>query len=140
MLWISYPLDFLSLITVRQSAAPNFSHGREPSSTLVVASGERMRIVQAARIDWAEAEGVYVRLHSADGAFVIRMPMHTLEARLDPTRFVRIHRSFIVNIDRVRELRQAQRGDYDIILQDGTALRLSRGRRGNLERLLGSDL
>jgi two-component system, LytTR family, response regulator len=68
------------------------------------------------------------------------MPMHELETRLDARRFVRIHRSAIVNIDRVRELHEIDRGEYAVMLADGTKLKLSRSRRAQFESRLGQSL
>lgn len=89
-------------------------------------------------IDWIEAADNYVCLHCAGATHVMRETMNALEARLDPAKFVRIHRSTMVNTDRIRELQPWFRGDYRVILHDGTALTLSRSYRLVVEeRLLG---
>jgi two-component system LytT family response regulator len=107
---------------------------------IAVRTGDKVRIIPTKTIDWIEAEGVYVKLHVAAETLLLRTQMHALETRLDPRRFVRIHRSTIVNIERVKELREQDKGDYVVMLNDGTRLRLSRSRRRNLETLLGSPL
>ncbi|WP_025413702.1 LytTR family DNA-binding domain-containing protein [Gemmatirosa kalamazoonensis] len=85
-------------------------------------------------IDWIEAAASYVRVHARDRVFVLRGTMSALEQRLDLRQFARIHRSTIVNVDRVREIRPERHGDYDIVLADGRTLRLGRAYR---ETLLG---
>ncbi|HEX6588165.1 MAG TPA: LytTR family DNA-binding domain-containing protein [Longimicrobiales bacterium] len=107
---------------------------------VLLKSGGRSRLVRADRIDWIEAEGVYARLHVGPDSFLIRIPMHELETRLDARRFVRIHRSTIVNLDRVRELREPDPGAHVAVLEDGTALRISRTRKTQLEKRLGQAL
>ncbi len=89
-------------------------------------------------IDWIEAADNYVCLHCGGATHVMRETMNALESHLDPAKFVRIHRSTMVNTDRIRELQPWFRGDYRVILHDGTALTLSRSYRQVVEdRLLG---
>lgn len=107
---------------------------------LVVRSGSRLRLVKQDTIDWIEAENVYARLHVGRETHLLRIPLRVLEEQLDPRRFVRIHRSAIINVDRVLELRDEKRGEYTIVLVDGSRHRLSRSRKHNLERILGSRL
>ena len=107
---------------------------------IVLRANDRVRIVKAETVDWIEAESIYARLHLGKESWLIRMPMHELEARLDPRRFARIHRSTIVNLDRVRELREQFRGDFVVVLTDGVELKLSRSRKAHLEELLGQSL
>jgi len=121
-----------------QSATPESTTGR--LERIALRSNDRVRIVRAEDVDWIEAESVYARLHIGKESWLIRMPMHQLEARLDPQRFARIHRSTIVNLDRVKELREQERGDFVIILANGEQLKLSRSRKHHLERLLGQSL
>jgi two-component system LytT family response regulator len=101
---------------------------------------DRTRFVKAESVDWIEADGVYARLHIGRESYLIRSPMHDLERRLDPRRFVRIHRSTIVNLDRVGEVQELFRGELALLLEDGTRLKLSRSRRAHLEKLLGQRL
>ena len=96
--------------------------------------------MKAGLVDWIEAEGVYARLHVAGESFLVRMPMHELETRLDARRFVRIHRSTIVNLDRVRELREPDPGAWVAVLENGTQLRISRTRKAQLAKRLGQSL
>ena len=111
-----------------------------PLERVLLKSGGRSRLVKAGQVDWIEAEGVYARLHVGTESFLLRMPMHELEARLDARRFVRIHRSTIVNLDRVRELREPDPGAHVAVLEDGTKLKISRTRKAQLEKRLGQAL
>ena len=105
-----------------------------------VRAGGRVMLVTAASVDWIESDGPYALLHVGPKTHTVRIPMRELEDRLDARRFIRIHRSTIVNLDRVRELRDMGRGEYQAVLHDGTELRLSRSRRAHLEQRLGLSL
>jgi two-component system LytT family response regulator len=102
---------------------------------LVKAAG-RVVFVLADEIDWIEAAGNYVRLHAGSASHLVRETMAKLEARLDPERFVRVHRSAIVNVDRIRELEPMFRGECAAILRNGSRVTVSRGHRLPLERKL----
>jgi len=99
---------------------------------LVIKSSGRVIFLKVEEIDWIEAAGNYVRLHSGKDSHLLRETMGGLESRLAPERFVRIHRSTIVNIERIRELRPLFHGDYEVILSDNTELTLSRAFREKL--------
>jgi two-component system, LytTR family, response regulator len=103
---------------------------------IIIRDGGRTLLVPFTDIDWIEAADYYVQLHVGAKSYLHREPMRDLEARLDPRRFVRIHRSTIVAIDRVAELRASTHGDHCVRLRDGTELKLSRSRRGRLRALL----
>ena len=107
---------------------------------LVVKSGGRINFVRVEELDWIEAAGNYVHLHLGKEDHLLRETLSGLEAKLDPARFVRIHRSTIVNIDRIRELQPAFHGDYVVKLKDGTELTMSRSCREKLEEALGHPL
>jgi two-component system LytT family response regulator len=104
---------------------------------LVVKSGGRVFFLRTDDIDWIEAAGNYVRLHLAEEAHLFRETMNNMEGRLDQHRFVRIHRSRIVNTDRIKELQPWFNGEYVVVLQNGTRLTLSRGYREKLQERLG---
>ncbi len=93
--------------------------------------------VPLAAVDWIEAADYCVRVHTAGSFHLLREPLRELESRLDPTLFVRIHRSAIVNLARIRALQPHFHGDGVLIMQDGARLRVSRSRRGRLHHLLG---
>jgi two-component system LytT family response regulator len=99
---------------------------RRRSDRLVVKTGGRVVFLRTEDIDWVEASGNYVRLHVGGEAHLLRESMKNMERRLDPSTFVRIHRSAIVNVDRIRELEPWFHGEYIVILRDGTRLTSSR--------------
>jgi two-component system LytT family response regulator len=107
---------------------------------LVIKSGGRAFFLKIDEIDWIEAEGKYVRLHVGKESYLLREAISSLEAQLDPKRFPRIHRSSIVNIERIRELQPWFHNEYRVILRDGTELMLSRSFRKKLGERLGSAL
>jgi two-component system LytT family response regulator len=102
-----------------------------------VESRGQVRVVPVSKIDYITASGPYAELHVAGRTFAIRERMQSLEERLDPEVFFRIHRSAIVRLDRVDTLLHAPGGDYAVRLKDGTELSVSRGRREELEAKLG---
>lgn len=91
-------------------------------------------------IDWIESADYCVRIHARGRTHVVRETMQRLEERLDPTRFFRVHRSGIVNIDRIKEIQPAFHGDLVLLLHDGSQVRLARSRRSALEERLGQPL
>jgi two-component system LytT family response regulator len=99
----------------------------------MVRSDGRLYFVRIDDIDWIEAAGNYVKLHAGRETHLMRETMSGIEKLLDPSRFLRIHRSAIVNLDRVREMQPWFSGEYTVILRDGTQLRLSRVYRDRLE-------
>ena len=106
---------------------------------LIKSSGE-IFFLKAEEIDWIEAEGDYMKFHVNGRTHLMRETMARLEARLDPKRFIRIHRSTIVNIDRLRKLSPSFAGEYAVILHDGTKLKLSRGYHERIAMLLKQAL
>lgn len=107
---------------------------------LVVKSGGRVFFLRSDEVDWVEAADYYVRLHAGGKTHLLRETMNALEGRLDPRKFFRVHRSAIVNLDRIREMQPYFRGEHVLILQDGTKLKLSRSRREKLEQTLKQRL
>ncbi len=104
---------------------------------LAVKTDGRILSVRVSEVDWIEAEGNYVRLHVRNNGYLYREKMAALEVRLDPRRFRRIHRSTIVNIDRIKEFVPWFRKDYRVVLHDGTELTLSRNYKDRVQELLG---
>jgi two-component system LytT family response regulator len=103
---------------------------------IVVKSSGRVFFVKVDDIDWIEAEGNYVRLHMGAQSHLLRETMKGMESVLDTSQFIRIHRSTIVNADRIRELQPLFHGEYAVILRDGTRLVASRGPDNRLKKLL----
>jgi two-component system LytT family response regulator len=107
---------------------------------LVVKSGGTTRFVSVADIDWIEAAGVYVNLHVAGKELLYRAALQELAERLDPMRFVRIHRSTIVNIESILQLEPISHGEFEVVLKNGSRSRISRNYRAELEKRLGQAL
>ena len=108
----------------------------ENAQRLVVKSGGRITFVDFDEIDWIEAEGSYACLHVGERTHMLRETMHSLEARLPAGRFLRIHRSAIVNLRRVREI-QGSGTDCRVVLQTGSRLSVSQSYREKLQKALG---
>ena len=103
---------------------------------LVLKDDGRLRVLRVDEVDWLEAHDNYVRVHAAGAAHLLRGTLGALEARLDPRRFARVHRSTIVNLDRVREIQPWFHGDSILLLADRTRLTVSRTYRDALLRAL----
>lgn len=106
---------------------------------LVIRSTGRIFFLKTEEVDWIEASGNYLKIHVGRETHMIRETMNSLESKLDPSKFIRIHRSTIVNIDRIRELHPMFSGDYSVLLRDGTELALSRNYRESLVELIGDE-
>jgi two-component system LytT family response regulator len=107
---------------------------------VVVKSSGRLFFLRTDEIDWIESSGNYVCLHAGKESHLLRETMSSLESRLDPARFIRIHRTAIVRIDQIKELQPLFHGEYEVVLRDGTRLTLSRSYRDRLQSLLGKEL
>ena len=107
---------------------------------IVLKSRGRAWLLPVADVRWVGAEGTYVKLYTRSGAHLHRALLGELERQLDPRRFVRIHRSHLVNLDAVAELLQDSHGAYTVVLDDGTMLKLSRTYRAALQERLGQPL
>lgn len=129
-------LDYLQQ-TGERAAAPKEDVA---SDRILLKSSGEIFFLKADEIDWIEAEGDYMKFHVAGRTHLMRETMARLEARLDPKRFIRIHRSTIVNIDRLRKLSPSFAGEYAVILSDGTKLKLSRGYHERIASLLKEAL
>jgi two-component system LytT family response regulator len=116
----------------RALAGLTSAHRTAVQRFMVRAAG-RVIFLKAAEIDWIEAADYYARLHVGRNSYLLRESMNDLEASLDAATFVRIHRSTIVNLDRVREMRPTPGAELVVILADGTELRMSRSRREEFE-------
>jgi two-component system, LytTR family, response regulator len=123
--------------------APTLSETQNPArfpERLLVRSTGRIHFVRTSEIDWCEAAGNYVRLHLRDESHLFRETMNGLESKLDPRHFARVHRSTIVNVERIEELRSSLGGECTVLLRDGTKLTLSRGYRENFQERFGKSL
>lgn len=109
---------------------------KEPISRVVIKSGGRIYFLKVEEIDWVEGAGDYLSLHSDSQTHLIRETMGNFHAKLDPKKFLRIHRSTIVNVERVKDIRPLFKGEYVITLTSGKRLKSSRGYRHELQALL----
>jgi two-component system, LytTR family, response regulator len=112
--------------------APADSGGVQHARRLLVRQAGRSCFVATREIDWIEAEGNYVRLHVPENTHLLKTSLSELERRLDPSQFMRIHRSTIVNLDSVAHVEPYGGSDYQVVLRDGTKLRVSRSSRDRL--------
>jgi two-component system LytT family response regulator len=103
---------------------------------LMVKSAGRVFFLKTEEIDWIEADNYYAKLHTGRKSHLLRETMNDLEAKLDPEKFLRIHRSAIVNLDRIKEMHPHFNGDYIVVLHDGTQLKMSRSRREQIRTIL----
>jgi two-component system LytT family response regulator len=107
---------------------------------LIVKSARATQLVRIAGIDWIESAGVHVILHVGGKEVLHRMSLSELAAQLDPLRYVRVHRSVIVNIDSIAQLEPLSHGEFDVVMTDGARRRVSRTYRAALEQRLGHSL
>jgi two-component system LytT family response regulator len=125
--------------SILQMLATTPQAGRYLDRLVVKASGTT-RFIRVADIDWIEAAGVYANLHIAGKELLYRSALNELAHHLDPRRFVRVHRSAIVNIDSILELQPISHGEFELVLKDGHRSRVSRTYRNELEKRLGQSL
>ena len=119
------------LLSLLENLQPEQKH----LERLMIKSSGRVFFLRTTEIDWIEAEGNYLRLHVGKESHLLRETMNRLAAKLDQDKFLRIHRSTLVNIERIKELQPLFSGDYVVILRDGKQLTLSRSYRDKLLEL-----
>lgn len=107
---------------------------------LIIKADGRISFLSTREINWIEADDKYVHLHTAKATRMVRQTLSAMESQLDPKKFLRIHRSAIVNIGRIKELEPTFNGEHAVLLEDGTKLILSRSYRQKLFDLLGKPL
>ena len=125
------------LATKLSALLQQLSADGEPLQRIMLKSSGRITFLKTSEITWLEAADNYVRVHSGKESHLIRETMTNLEGRLDRKQFVRIHRSVIVNIDAVAEIRALFHGDHSVLLRDGTELPFGRSYREKVESMLG---
>jgi len=129
-------LDYLQQNGARaESAKPD-----APNDRILLRSSGEIFFLKAEEIDWIEADGDYMKFHVAGRTHLMRETMARLEARLEPQRFIRIHRLTIVNLDRLRKLSPSFAGEYVVVLSDGTKLKLSRGYHERIAAVMKASL
>jgi two-component system LytT family response regulator len=142
---MSHATDNALAQRVRQVAADLQVTASPPMASAVdrlpIKANGRIIVIRLADIDWIEADRDYVSVHLGGGkTWLMRETIAAVELRLALSGFVRIHRSAIVNAERVKELRPRDKGEYTVVLNDGTELKLSRNYRAAVERLVGANL
>jgi two-component system, LytTR family, response regulator len=129
-------LQDMKLKNIESPPDKNRTAHKEPIDRVVIKSGERIYFLKIEEIDWIEGAGDYLNLHSASGTHLIRETMGAFYAKLDFKKFLRIHRSTIVNIERIKDIKPLFKGEYVITLTSGKRLKSSRGYRHKLQPLL----
>ncbi len=124
------------LLSETNNIKPDQAPHKEAFDRVVIKSGGRIYFLKIEEIDWVEGAGDYLSLHSGSSTHLIRETMGNFHARLDTQKFLRIHRSTIVNIERIKDLRPLAKGEYVITLTSGRCLKSSRGYRHQLQKLL----
>ncbi len=117
---------------LREQAQPDAGY----ASRFAVRRGDLVHFLKPAELDWVDAAENYVRMHAAGTAYLLRCPFGAFAARLDPRQFMRVHRSAIVNLDRVQRIEPFTRGEFVLVLTDGTRLRSSRAYSDRLRQLV----
>lgn len=135
------PFDRRRFRTALERAREHLRHSGEPPesplSRLLVRSGDGLSVLKVDDVDWVEAADNYVKVHALGETHLLRETLAHLQSRLDPARFLRIHRSTLVNLDRIQSLHPLFHGDQIVVLRDGTELTLSRRYRNDVENVLG---
>lgn len=129
--------DFADRVMRMASSVPA---APRPLERLVVKAGGTTRFLRVSDLDWIEAAGVYVTLHTGGKEILYRAALSDLEAKLDPRHFIRIHRSAIVNLERILQLEPISHGEFEVVMKNGSRVRLSRTYRSQLEERLGQSL
>lgn len=130
------PFDRARFRAALARARVRVSERPRPEARFVVRSASRMTLVRAADVEWIAGEGNYARLHSGGRRHLVRETLKSVEARLDPTKFVRVHRSAIVNVDCVATLEPHVHGQYVLTMKDGSRITSSRTHSAKLRALL----
>lgn len=126
----------LSSLLRRRRQEEQQSNQPEYTRKLLIKSGGNLNFLPVNEIDWIEAADYYALLHVGVRTFSLRETLSELEARLDPNQFIRIHRSSVVNIERIRRLQAQRTGEILVVLADGAQLKMSRRRRVKFHDLL----
>jgi len=131
--------SLVTLIAQQSKGEPVSPNRNRFLHRFMIQSGGRAAFIKATDVDWIAADDYYIKLHVSGRTHLLRMSMNELEGKLDPDCFLRIHRSAIVNFDRVKELQQNSSNEWVVLLKDGTELKLSRSRRERLKQFLAGN-
>jgi two-component system LytT family response regulator len=132
--------DYLSPDEHKEEASKETQTAQRPLTRLMIKSKNQITLVNANEIDWIEAAGDYVYVHAQSQKHLVRETLVSLEERLDPRKFVRIHRGIMVNLEQIVSLRANDHGDFDVYLKGGARLKLSRTYRARFEEVTGGML
>jgi len=124
-----------SLDKLLRAFLDKFPDGKNYPDKIMLKTAKGISFINTNEVDWVEAAGNYVKLHVKESGHLLRETMNNIESKLNPDKFLRIHRSSLVNIDRIKELQPLFNGDYIVILQNDTELNLSRNYHDRLQRL-----
>ncbi|QUD90338.1 LytR/AlgR family response regulator transcription factor [Phenylobacterium montanum] len=125
---------------VGPNVAQAASRSEASRERLAIKAGGVVRFVDAGDIEWIEAADVYVNLHLGDREILHRSALHQVAAQLSPSGFARIHRSIIINLERIKELEAMSHGEFEVVMESGARLRLSRKYRHEFKQKLGRCL
>jgi two-component system, LytTR family, response regulator len=115
------------------------TESRQVDDRMVIRAGGKVVFLDVKEIDWIEAAANYVKLNVGKDSYLLREGIGSVSERLDPDRFIRIHRSAIVNVRKIKELQPCESGEYIAVLKNGKELSCSRGYRNELQRLIGKN-
>lgn len=118
----------------QQTEKTNGQFAQPYLNRILVKNSDKNIFVDVSEIRWIECDGNYLKLHLPDESYMIRSSLKNLKSKLNPLQFVRIHRSWMVNINEVKEIEPWFSGDSKVILSDGKTLRMSRNYKDNLEK------
>lgn len=129
-------------VTTRQikSLLDSIKRDTQPLERIIVKTNGRIIFLKVNEVDWMEAAGNYIKLHVGNESHLVRETMNNIEKQLHPEKFVRIHRSTIINIERLKELQPWFNGEYKVILTTNTQVMMSRGYRENFNKAVGKPL
>jgi len=123
---------------------PQYHHGpaaqKKYLDRLMIKSKDNVSVIPVLEIEWIESASDYVYVHSSSQKFIFRETLTALEERMDPQKFIRIHRSTIVNVEKIKTLRLNEHSDFDVYLLSGVKLKLSRTYRSHFEQITGNPL
>lgn len=131
--------DYLTLTETAPLEMPSSSAAAAKYiDRLLIKTKDHILVIAIRDIDWIESAGDYVYIHIQGQKHILRETMSDLEQRLDPKQIIRIHRSMMVNVDRIKSLRSNEHGDYDVFLHNGVKLKMSRSYRNIFQNILGN--
>jgi two-component system, LytTR family, response regulator len=134
--------DYLSIVDgrIEKTHSAEEKGDKNYLNRLMIKSREQISMISIDEIDWIESAGDYVYVHSKSQKHIVRDTLTSLEKRLNPQKFIRIHRSAIVNIEQIKSLKPNVHGDYDVFLHNGDKLKLSRSFRAQFQKVTGNSL